>query len=253
MGPTRPMADMPRGGPCAGWWDRLYETDRLEYLDRPETADKAQRVLRGLHRLQRLGGLYRIWGRWIQAEIAGLPEPRILELGAGSGGLAEHVLARHPTARWTASDISARTVQSLQAGPLGRHPRAETAVIDATGIDAETGSWDLAVFAFSLHHLPPTAVRAVLREGTRVASRLLIIDGWRNPACLVTGIPVGLLLGGGQPLLHDWVISARKFYSVDALHALASDCGEAVTIRCSVIMPFWTVVRARRTEQRTGP
>lgn len=248
MGSMRSSPDMPRGGPRAGWWDRLYETDRLEYLDRPETAEKARRVHQGLYRLQRLGGLYRIWDRWIQAEVAEVSKPRILELGAGSGGLAQHVLARHPTARWTLSDVSPNTVQDLEAGPLGRHHRAETAVIDATRIDADAGTWDLAVFAFSLHHLRPPAVQAVLREGTRVASRLLIIDGWRNPACLVAGIPVALL-GGGPTLLHDWVISARKFYGADALRALASDCGASVSLRCSVTPPFWTVFRAQRTGQ----
>jgi SAM-dependent methyltransferase len=241
-----PTADMPRGGPRAAWWDRLYETDRPEYLDRPETADKAHRVLKGLDRLQRLGRLYPVWARWIVAETAGLPQPRILELGAGSGGLARHVLARHPTARWCASDICPQTVRAWEAGPLGRHPRVETAMIDATSIDAEAGSWDLAVFAFSLHHLRPADVQAMLREATRVASRLLIIDGWRNPACLVTGVPLALL-AGGPPLVHDWVISARKFYSVDALHALAADCGESVSLRCDVVMPGFTVVRAHRT------
>lgn len=239
--------NMPRGGPRAAWWDRLYETDRLEYLDRPETADKARRVHRGLHHIQQMTGLYRTMGRWIMAELDGVPKPRILELGAGSGGLAQHVLARHTTARWCLSDISPQTVQAWETGPLSRHSRVETAVIDATSINADDRSWDLAVFAFSLHHLSPEAVQAVLREGTRVASRLLIFDGRRSPVGLVVGTPLALLIGN-LPLLHDWVISARKFYSVDALHALAAECGEPVALRCAMTAPFLTVIRAHRPE-----
>ncbi|XVQ14260.1 class I SAM-dependent methyltransferase [Spirillospora sp. CA-255316] len=252
---TTHLDDFPRGGSGAAWWDRLYETDRLEYLDRPETASQARRVHRGLHRVQRLGGLYRTMGRWIMAEVAHVPEPRILELGAGSGGLAQHVLSEHPTARWCLSDIDPRTVRAWQKGPLSAHPRVETAVIDATSIDAQDQSWDLAVFAFSLHHLPPSAVPAVFSEGTRVASRLLIIDGWRHPASLAVYIPTALL-AGGFPLLHDAVISARKFYSVRALRELAARGGEPLSLRCAVKPPLTTVVRAQRTQAdqpgRTG-
>ena len=46
--------------------------------------------------------------------------------------------------------------------------------MDATAIDAPDGYFDIAVFALSLHHLPPPVAARVFTEGTRAANKLLI-------------------------------------------------------------------------------
>lgn len=244
---------LPRGGPEPAWWDRLYETGRAEWIDlvdQPEHAERARRGLRGLDRFQRVTHSYRAFSRLALAEAAGQQaEPRFLELGAGRGHLAEQLLRHHPTARVTVSDISLDSVRAFRTGPLGDHPRVTARVIDATAIDAPDNSWDVAVFAMSLHHLEPPQVRKVLREGTRVARRLLIIDGWRHPGYLVV-VPL-LLLIGGVVTAHDGVISLRKVYSPSALRALADGCGAPVRVCCRFQFPGYLVASAYRVTTRT--
>ncbi len=68
-------AAMPRGGPDASRLDRWYETDRPEYLDRPDTPREAARVRRGLDRLHRLTGGYDRFARWTLAYAGRAPAP----------------------------------------------------------------------------------------------------------------------------------------------------------------------------------
>ena len=56
--------------------------------------------------------------------------------------------------------------------------------MDATDVDAADGTFDLAVFALSFHHLPPGLASRVIAEGTRVADKLVIIDLPRPPSPL---------------------------------------------------------------------
>ena len=239
---------MPRGGPEAPWWDRKFETARDEYIDRPDSDEKCHRALRGLDRLQRLTLGYRTVARHALAQLDGVEAPRVLELGTGYGRVAQRLLDRHPTARITVSDVNPRVVERLGAGALGRHPRVTTAVLDATAIDAPDGAWDLAVCATSAHHLPPAGVAALLREGTRVAGRLLIVDGWRSP--LLLGAAPLMVLTGGLPHAHDGVISLRKVYSSAALRALAARCGAPVRLRTRFAPPGYLVAVATRAAPR---
>ncbi|HUF83913.1 MAG TPA: hypothetical protein VMQ81_04895 [Acidimicrobiia bacterium] len=86
------LATMPRGGPGAGRWSRRFDTDEPEYLDRDDVPPEWKaRVVHGLDRLNRLGGTYRWMARQVLAEAAGVDEPRVLELGAGHGGLSRRI------------------------------------------------------------------------------------------------------------------------------------------------------------------
>ncbi|WP_432747010.1 class I SAM-dependent methyltransferase [Streptomyces sp. JH002] len=192
-------AVMPRGGPDASWLDRRYQTDEPEYLDRPDTPHEAARVRRALHRMQLLTRGYDRYARWTLERAGAAPSPRVLELGAGTGGLSRRVLHRHPGARVTVSDVAPDAVAALEAGQLGAHPRAAVRRLDATAIDAPDAAFDVAVFAASLHHLPPDGVRAVLREGTRVATTLLLIDAWRSPWVCAAAVPLMFATGGADP------------------------------------------------------
>ncbi|MFW6691881.1 class I SAM-dependent methyltransferase [Streptomyces sp. MAR4 CNX-425] len=249
--------DMPRGGPRAARWDRLFETDRDEYIDRPGSPARCRRVLRGLDRFQRLTLGYRTCARLTAAALAAAPGPvpdpfadpfagpRVLELGAGCGRLSYALLRRLPTAHVTASDVNPRVVDALRAGPLGRHPRAACAVVDATAIDAPAGAYDVAVMAMSLHHLPPAGVAALLREGTRVARTLLLVDGWRHPLSLAS-VPL-MFLTGGPAQAHDGLISLRKVYAAAAVRALAGQCGAPVRVDTRFAPPGYLVATATRS------
>ena len=240
------IADMPRGGPNASCLDRLLQTGRPEYLDRDDVADEVKRGIVGT--LDLVGTLFREHDRnaaLVLREVADVVDPTILELGAGHGALSRIVLNQHPTAHVTISDVNPDSVAAIAASDLGRHPRATVRVVDATAIDATDGSFDLAVFALSFHHLRPEQAAQVLAEGTRVADRMLVIDLPRLPsllhlAKLATFAPFVLW----WPFAHDGFVSSLRAYSPSALRALAAHADLDVEVSTS---PFdRQVVLARR-------
>ena len=81
------------------------------------------------------------------------------------------------------------------------------------------------------HHLPPAAAARVFREGTRVATLLLIIDLPRPPAPLhLLRLASMLPLASWVPFVHDGLISSLRAYSPSALRALV---GAAFLVACS--------------------
>jgi SAM-dependent methyltransferase len=224
---------MPRGGPDASCLDRRLQTDRLEYLDRHDIDDCVKRrVVRGLDWTGEFFGSHRKFAAIALDEVADVPDPKILELGSGHGGLSRKLLEHHPTAELTVTDIEAGSVAAIAAGDLGTHPRVTVRQMDATAIDAPDGYFDLAVFALSFHHLPPSQASRVFAEATRAADKLLIIDLPRPPSplhllWLATMLPLAPLV----PLVHDGVISSLRAYSPSALRALAAHADAAIDVQ----------------------
>ncbi|MET4427927.1 MULTISPECIES: class I SAM-dependent methyltransferase [unclassified Mycolicibacterium] len=227
---------MPRGGPDASCLDRMLQTDRDEYLDRDSDgnpADEARKrsVVRALERTGEWFGNHERFAAIALEEVAEVPDPRILELGSGHGGLSAKLLEMHPTAHLTVTDLEPNSVAAIAAGELGDHPRATVAAMDATSIDAPDGHFDLAVFALSFHHLPPAAAARVFAEGTRAAKKLLIIDLPRLPAPLhLVQLAVMLPFAPFVPFVHDGVISSLRCYSPSALRALAAHADPAIDV-----------------------
>lgn len=242
---------MPRGGPDASCLDRLLQTDRPEYLDRdsglPADAARKRSVIRALEWTGEKFGSTDRFAEIALDVVADVPDPKILELGAGHGGLSRKLLDWHPTAELTVTDIDAESLNAMERSNLGQHPRATVRHMDATAIDAVDGAFDLAVFALSFHHLPPSRASRVFAEGTRVADKLLIIDLPRprwplHLLRLATMLPLAPLI----PFVHDGVISSLRTYSPSALRALAAhaDPEIALDLRGGLMGP--QVVVARR-------
>lgn len=239
--------NLPRSRRDGRWWDNWYQTDSTEWIDlidQPEHAARARRGLEGLDRFQRAVFAYHNFSRAALQECRGIATPRILELGAGRGRLTERLLYDHPHARVTCSDISRDCVAALQSGSLAHHPRAHFRVLDATAIEAPDCSWDVAIFTTSLHHLEPAGVRNLLMEGTRVASKLVLIDAWRHPALLAIA-PV-LLATGGWVTMRDGIVSLRKAYSISALRSLTNSCDAPITMRAAFRPPGYLLATAER-------
>ena len=226
------VAQMPRGGPTASWLDRRLQTDALEYTDRYDIPDEVkQTVISALDRMGSRTGQHETHARMALELVADIPNPRVLELGAGHGKLSAKILELHPTATVTVSDLDPASVANIANGELGAHPRVRTQVVDATAIAAEDNSYDLVVFAQAFHHLPPaTAVRAVA-EATRVGRRFLVIDLKRpSPLGLVLTqvivAPVAAVAVLARPsfrhIMHDGFISALRAYSHSAFVALGT-------------------------------
>lgn len=227
---------MPRGGPDASCVDRLLQTDRLEYLDRDSDGDAANEarkrsVIRALEWTGDVFGRTDKFARIALDEVAEVPDPKILELGAGHGALSRKLLDWHPTAELTITDVETQSVRAIAAGDLGEHPRATVREMDATAIDAADRHYDLAVFALSFHHLPPSLASQVLAEGTRAASKLLIIDMPRPPSPLHIVRLAGMLpFAPWLPFAHDGLISSLRTYSPSALRALAAHADPSITM-----------------------
>ncbi|HEY6646606.1 MAG TPA: class I SAM-dependent methyltransferase [Mycobacterium sp.] len=215
---------MPRGGPDASCLDRLLQTDRPEYLDRDDVDDDVKRsVIRALEWTGEFFGNTEKFARIVLDEVADVPDPKILELGSGHGGLSRKLLEWHPTAELTVTDVETQSVKAIEASDLGDHERATVREMDATAIDVPDRHFDLAVFAFSFHHLPPSLASRVFAEGTRAAAKLLIIDLPRPPSPLhILRLAAMLPLAPLVPFVHDGVISSLRCYSPSALRALAA-------------------------------
>ena len=228
---TYDIETMPRGGPHASFLDRRLETDRLEYLDRDDVDKLKRTVVRSLDRCGSLFGTHNAFARIALNEVTDVPDPKILELGSGHGGLSRALLEMHPTVHVTVTDIELASVAAIAGGDLGKHPRATVRKMDATAINAPDRCYDLAVFALSFHHLPPLLAARVFAEGTRVADKLLIIDLGRPPPALhilklASMLPWAMLV----PIVHDGIISSLRAYSPSALRALARRADPAITV-----------------------
>ena len=243
---------MPRGGPDASCLDRCLETDRLEYLDRDDVDDRVKRsVVRALEWTGEFFGYHEKFAHIALDEVADVPDPKILELGSGHGGLSRQLLEMHPTAELTITDIEPTSLAAIAAGDLGEHPRAIVREMDATAIDAADGHFDLAVFVLSFHHLPPSLASRVFAEGTRAAAKLLIIDLPRPPSPLhlvrlATMLPFAPVI----PFVHDGVISSLRAYSPSALRALAAHADPAIDVqlRGGLISPQVVVASRSRSQ-----
>ena len=177
---------MPRGGPDASCLDRLLETDRQEYLDRDDVDPGVKRsVVRGARAAPASGSA-------ITRSSPTSPSTRSPRCPIrASSNSARGTAACRPSCwrctppRTSRSPTSNRTrwrrSRRGRSAPTSAPP---SALVDATEIDAADGSFDLAVFALSFHHLPPAQAVRVIAEGTRVADKLLIIDLPRPPAPL---------------------------------------------------------------------
>ena len=227
------IGDMPRGGPDASCLDRMLQTGRAEYLDRDDVDDSVKRgVITALDRLGSLVKEHQRNARLVLDEVAGVADPQILELGAGHGALSRVLLEEHPTARVTVSDVDPESVAAIAASDLGRDPRTQVRVLDATDIDSPDGAFDIAVFALSFHHLPPPMAARVLVEGTRVARSLVVIDLARPPSLLhLVKLATMAPLAPVWPFAHDGLVSSLRSYSPSALRALAEHAGVQVDIR----------------------
>jgi SAM-dependent methyltransferase len=250
------IVNMPRGGPDASWLDRRLQTDRLEYLDRDDDDDLKHKVIQALdrHERRRFFGAQKVCAQMALGEVTDIAAPKILELGCGFGGLSRKLLENHPTAEVTVTDIAPTFVAAVAASDLGSHPRATVREMDATAIDAPDGYYDLAVFALSLHHLPPERAAQVIAEGTRAANKLLIIDLLRPPALVNLVVVAGALpFTGLVPLLHDGVISTLRAYSRSALRALAQYADPAITVEFLTRPLGPTAMIAGRARQTGDP
>lgn len=250
----RLVDSMPRGGPNASWLNRRLQTDALEYLDRSDVPDETkQYVIAALDDMGTRNGTHETIARKVIDLVGSVDKPRILELGAGHGRLSEQILRLHPTAELTVSDLDPHSVHKLATGPLGRDPRVTTKVVDATNIDDPEDSYDLVVFAYSFHHLPPAVAVKAIADATRVGKTFLVVDLIRWPAPILLLMPLALLavigvrvrpFAAARAVIHDALISNLRAYSPAAFAALGQAADPRMRVKLHLAPKFRPRARA---------
>jgi len=81
-----------------------------------------------------------------------VPEGRILEVGAGSGAMAEEVLSSFPAATMTATDFDEAMVEAISSRLARFGDRATARPADATALPFPDGSFDAVLSWVMLHH-----------------------------------------------------------------------------------------------------
>jgi hypothetical protein len=158
-------------------------------------------------------------------------DPKILALTSGHGEFSRRLLDKHPRVEVTIADLDPPVVGGLAVSDLGNNPRA--LVCDAVAIEAPAGYFDLAVVAQEFHHLRPVTAAWVLAEGTRVASKLLIIDVAGSPALPRTDWPETVLPSGcsrRESVSQHRIRSSLFTYGAPALLALATYADPAIAV-----------------------
>jgi len=81
-----------------------------------------------------------------------VPDGRILEVGAGSGAMAEEVLSSFPATTMTATDFDDAMVEAISIRLARFGDRATARVADATALPFSDGSFDAVLSWVMLHH-----------------------------------------------------------------------------------------------------
>ena len=113
----------------------------------------------------------------VRATVAGLAAPRLLDLGCGTGALAERVLGVAPGAHLTCVDLSPRMAEAARARLAGR---AEVLLGDAERLPFHDAGFDAAWCNDSFHHYPDPE-RAAFQAWRVLApgGALVIGDAWQ--------------------------------------------------------------------------
>lgn len=144
------------------------------------------------------------------------PDPKILDLGIGTGLEAERIYHRFPDAQITGIDVSSGMLDTLRAKPWTQDHRLT--LIQGSFLEADLGAdrYDAAVSVMALHHWGPAVKRALYRR-----------------ICLA-------LRPGGVFVHGDYVVSP---------HGLSDEVG-SVPAPCSVNEPHLYHIDAPLTPQR---
>lgn len=152
--------------------------------------------------------LYRPVTDEIARACADISAPRILDLGCGTGALAEIVLDEIPGCSLTGIDLSPHMVEHARAR-LGK--RAEVVVGDAERLPFPDSSFDAVYCNDSFHHYPDASLAAfqawrVLRSG----GTFVMGDVWQP-------MPARAIMNAWMPHSREGDV---RIYSEAELHAI---------------------------------
>ena len=231
------------------WWDHVLagpavgRSSERELLDAEELDPQELHTnLREMAMLNRLPGGVGASIAAIRWALDGVPQPRILDVGTGSGDLPRRLLRAIPGARVTAID-SHPDVLAVARRNLRRTSGVTILQADAGALPVEDGAFEVAHASLLHHHLEPDEVVGAMAEMHRVALRGVVVNDLRRGrmAVAVNTITV-MALTRGYYTRNDGPMSARRAYSLPELDALAARAGLAPAWRTLSAWPRVTTV-----------
>lgn len=115
----------------------------------------------------------------VTCAVAGMPAPRVLDLGCGTGALAARLLDAIPGCSLTGVDLSQRMVEVARARLAGR---AEVLLGDAERLPFHDAAFDVVVCNDSFHHYPDPERAAFQAWRVLAAGGALVMGDVWQPA-----------------------------------------------------------------------
>lgn len=113
----------------------------------------------------------------VKRAVEGVGSPRLLDLGCGTGALAEAVLEEVAGCRLACVDLSPKMLEEAKRRLAGR---AEVSLADAEGLPFPDGSFDAAWCNDSFHHYPdPKKAAFQMWRVLKPGGALVIGDVWQ--------------------------------------------------------------------------
>ncbi|HBH03423.1 MAG: hypothetical protein A2W08_08340 [Candidatus Rokubacteria bacterium RBG_16_73_20] len=204
----------------------------VELLDGPVPAADRAASLADIERLSARFGGYALTLREIRRLAARAPRDRtlvVLDVGGGAAGLAVRGVD------WARREGVALRVVLVEREPaalaLARracagYPEVRLVRADATALPIRAGAADVATSSLMLHHLPPDAAVASLRE-MAAAARLGVVvnDLLRTPLAWALVWLATRLMRCHPISRHDGPLSVRRAYAPAELAELAARAG----------------------------
>jgi len=212
--------------------DRAIRTADIEHMDDKTIAgsDRLESV-RALDRMNRMTLSYAHQTDLLMPIIEKIGKQSrhvgILELAAGSGGLAfalaEKAKEKKIDLLITASDIVPDMISEGNRLAAERNLPVSFRELNAFSLEGiEPGSVDLVIISQSLHHFTPGQLALMIAQAKKHGASVFIgIDGYRS-LLLTGGVPLVASLQGIGTFTLDGLTSARKFWSAIELDIIAA-------------------------------
>ncbi|HEY2510588.1 MAG TPA: methyltransferase domain-containing protein [Polyangiaceae bacterium] len=239
--------------------DAALRTDAVEHMDEDGYPEKGKLgIALGLHAMNVASASYWRFFKELEPMLRRIHArtgraPRVLELASGSGGFAFALekLARRAKLplEVTASDVVPLYIERGAALAAKTGAKVTFRKIDALDMSGEPeGAYDVVFIAQSVHHFSPGQLARMIRESQRVATTAFVsVDGFRSLG-MVAFVAGTAILSLWPAMVHDAVISVRKFYPEGELEAIARMGAPKAKVKIGRIRPLNTVLSVRFDE-----
>ena len=211
-------------------WAWPRETEAEEIMERADLPrDELRHALIVLARLNKVFLSRRMLASFVRPG-------RVLDVATGGADIPEYLCRRGIARRATGVD-SSRDVASIARGIS---TGVDLACADALRLPFADLSFDTATAHLFFHHLSEDECVTVLREMSRVARRVVVLDLERSRVLYVF-LWVVLLFSRNRISRHDGLLSVRRSWTKDEVRRLIERAG--VRARVSSAGPYrWVLV-----------